>query len=103
MFAAYQHGPASELEERYEPCPYVVVYLQVTPEAKFKDDLGLDSLDTVEVTARRLRHDASVIMPATAAFIDKCTLFCRSCEVWCACTMPCLKHQHECHAGGDGI
>jgi hypothetical protein len=60
--------PDSELQERQQPCNQVVPYLQVTPEAKFKDDLGLDSLDTVEVNARRLLHFSSIAAPTLYYF-----------------------------------
>lgn len=41
----------------------------MTPEAKFKDDLGLDSLDTVEVTARRLLQFSRIAAPTLYFFL----------------------------------
>jgi acyl carrier protein len=41
----------------------------VTPEAKFKDDLGLDSLDTVEVSARRLLQFSRIAAPTLYFYV----------------------------------
>lgn len=53
---------------------FVITYLQVTPEVHFQNDLGLDSLDTVEIVMAIEEEFKLEIPDKEADKIDSCSL-----------------------------
>lgn len=62
------------LERSLEQLIYICINLQVTPEVHFQNDLGLDSLDTVEIVMALEEEFKLEIPDKEADKIDSCKL-----------------------------